>query len=68
MAILGSGAIASQLAPPGLTMNTRSWCIRSFLASGGRPFDGLKEALTLKLTKTGTFSNGSVFLSYESMA
>jgi hypothetical protein len=31
-------------------------------------FDGIQEKLTLKLTKTRTFSNGKVFLCYEPMA
>ncbi len=31
-------------------------------------FDGSKEKLKLKLTKTRAFHNGNVFLSYEAMA
>jgi hypothetical protein len=31
-------------------------------------FDGIKEKLKLKLTKTREFDNGNVFLCYEAMA
>ena len=31
-------------------------------------FDGIKGSLTLKLTRTRTFGNGSVFLCYEPTA
>jgi len=31
-------------------------------------FDGIKERLNLKLTKTRSFGNGKVFLCYEPMA
>jgi len=30
-------------------------------------FDGIKEKLTLKLTKTRTYGNGNVLLCYEQM-
>jgi dihydrofolate reductase len=38
------------------------------LGKGKTMFDGLKDKLTLKLTKTRTFKNGKVLLCYESPA
>jgi dihydrofolate reductase len=38
------------------------------LGKGRTMFDGIKEKLTLKLTKTRTFGNGNVLLCYEPMA
>jgi dihydrofolate reductase len=35
------------------------------LGKGRTLFDGIQEKLVLKLTKTRTFRNGKVFLSYE---
>jgi dihydrofolate reductase len=38
------------------------------LGKGRTLFDGVEKKLNLKLTKTRTFGNGSVFLCYEPMA
>ena len=38
------------------------------IGNGRTMFDGIKEKLTLKLTKTRTFGNGNVLLCYEPMA
>ncbi len=38
------------------------------LGKGQTLFDGLKEKLNLKLTKTRSFGNGKVFLCYEPVA
>jgi hypothetical protein len=38
------------------------------LGKGKGMFDGIKEKLTLKLTKTRVFTNGNVLLCYEPMA
>jgi dihydrofolate reductase len=38
------------------------------LGKGRTMFDGMKEKLTVKLTKSQTFSNGNVFLCYEPAA
>ena len=38
------------------------------LPKGRTMFDGLKEKLTLKPTRTRTFGNGNVLLCYEPMA
>jgi dihydrofolate reductase len=67
MAIMGSGTIVSQLAPEGLIDEYQVVVDPVVLGSGRSMFDGVKEKLTLKLTKTRTFNNGKVFLSYESI-
>jgi dihydrofolate reductase len=38
------------------------------LGKGRTMFDGVKDKLNLKLTKTRAFGNGKVFLCYERMA
>ena len=38
------------------------------LGAGRTLFDGIEETLSLKLTKTRAFGNGSVLLCYEPMA
>ena len=65
MAILGSGSIVSQLAPEGL-IDEYQFIVNSVALCKGRTmFDGIKEKLNLKLTKTRIFNNGKVFLSYQ---
>jgi dihydrofolate reductase len=68
MAILGSGSIVSQLAPEGLIDEYQVALNPVVLGKGRTMFDGIKEKLTLKLTKTRTFGNGKVFLCYEPTA
>ena len=65
MAILGSGSIVSQLAPEGLIDEYQIVVNPVVLGKGKTMFDGLKDKLTLKLTKTRTFKNGKVLLCYE---
>jgi dihydrofolate reductase len=65
MAILGSGSIASQLAPEGLIDEYQLVVNPVLLGKGKTMFDGVQEKLTLKLTKTRTFKNGKVLLCYE---
>jgi dihydrofolate reductase len=67
MAILGSGSIVSQLAAEGLIDEYHVVVNPIVLGKGRTMFDGVKEKLNLKLTKTRTFGNGNVFLRYESM-
>ncbi len=67
MAILGSGSIVSQLAQEGLIDEYQIVVNPLVLGKGRSMFDGIKEKLTLKLTKTRTFSNGNVLLCYEPM-
>ncbi len=68
MAILGSGSIVSQLAPEGLIDEYQIVMNPVVLGKGRTMFDGIKEKLNLKLTKTRAFGNGKVFMCYEPMA
>ena len=65
MAILGSGTIVSQLAQEGLIDEYQMVVNPIVLGKGRTAFDGLKDKLNLKLTKTRAFANGNVFLCYE---
>ena len=68
MAILGSGSIVSQLAREGLVDEYQIVMNPVVLGKGRTMFDGIKEKLSLKLTKSRAFGNGNVFLCYEPMA
>ena len=68
MAILGSGSVVSQLAQEGLIDEYQIVVNPVVLGKGRTMFDGVKEKLTLKLTKTRTFGNGNVLLCSEPMA
>ncbi|OGC02086.1 hypothetical protein A2V82_08860 [candidate division KSB1 bacterium RBG_16_48_16] len=68
MAILGSGSIVSQLAQEGLIDEYQIVVNPVVLGRGRTMFAGIKEKLTLKLTRTRTFGNGNVLLCYEPMA
>jgi dihydrofolate reductase len=68
MAILGSGSIVSQLAQEGLIDEYQIMVNPVALGKGRTMFEGIKEKLTLKLTKTRTFGNGNVLLCYEPLA
>lgn len=65
MAILGSGSIVSQLALEGLIDDYQVVVNPVVLGAGRTMFDGIKEKLNLKLTRTRAFGNGKVFLCYE---
>jgi dihydrofolate reductase len=65
MAILGSGSIVSQLAMEGLIDEYQVVVCPVVLGSGRTMFDGIKEKLNLKLTKTRAFNNGKIFMCYE---
>jgi len=65
MVILGSGSIVSQLAPEGLIDEYQVVVHPVVLGKGRTMFEGLKEKLVLKLTKTRAFGNGNVLLCYE---
>jgi dihydrofolate reductase len=67
MAILGSGSIVSQLAQEGLIDEYHVVMNPVVLGKGRTLFDGVKEKLSLKLTKTRAFGNGNVLLCYEPM-
>ncbi len=66
--ILGSGSIVSQLAQEGLIDEYQVVINPVVLGNGRTMFDGIKGKLTLKLTKTRTFSNGNILVCYEPMA
>jgi dihydrofolate reductase len=65
MVILGSGSIVSQLAQEGLIDEYHVVVNPLVLGEGRTMFDGVKEKLRLKLTKTRAFGNGNVVLCYE---
>lgn len=67
MVIMGSGSIISQLAPENLIDEYQMVVNPIVLGSGRTMFDGVKNKLSLKQTKSRTFKNGNVLLCYESM-
>ena len=67
MTILGSGSVVSQLAQEGLIDEYQVVVNPVALGKGRTMFDGVKENLSMKRTKTRTFGNGNVLLCYEPM-
>jgi dihydrofolate reductase len=65
MVIMGSGNIVSQLAHEGLIDEYQIVVIPVVLGKGRTMFEGAKERLRLKLTKSRIFDNGNAFLCYE---
>jgi dihydrofolate reductase len=65
MAILGSGSIVAQLAQEGLIDEFQVVVNPVVLGKGRTMFEGVRDKLALKLTKTRPFTNGSVLLCYE---
>jgi len=68
MVILGSGSIVSQMAQHGLVDEYQLVVYPVVLGKGRTLFDGLKDQLSLKLTKTRAFGNGNVLHCYEPKA
>jgi dihydrofolate reductase len=68
MTILGSGSVVSQLAQEGLIDEYQLVVNPVVLGEGRTMFDGVKQKLTLELTKSRAFGNGNVFLCYQAMA
>jgi dihydrofolate reductase len=68
MVILGSGSIVARLAQEGLIDEYQLVVTPVVLGEGRTMFEGVRRKLTLKLTRSRTFGNGRVFLSYASMA
>lgn len=68
MAILGSGSIIAQLAQENLIDEYQMMVDPIALGKGRSMFDGIKNKLNLKLTKTRTFHNGKIYLCYEPAA
>ena len=67
LTVLGSGNIVSQLAQEGLIDEYQMLLNPVAIGKGKTMFEGIKEKISLKLTKTRTFGNGNVLLSYESI-
>jgi dihydrofolate reductase len=65
MVIMGSGSIVSQLTQEGLIDEYQFVVIPVILGKGRTMFDGIRDKLTLQLTKSRIFGNGNVFLCYE---
>lgn len=68
MAILGSGSIVSQLAQERLIDEFQIVVIPVILGKGRTMFEGIRERLFVKPTKTRAFRNGNVLLCYEPVA
>jgi dihydrofolate reductase len=65
MVILGSASIVSQLTQAGLIDEYQMVVNPIVLGKGTTMFEGLKDNVPLKLTKTRPFKNGNVVLWYE---
>jgi dihydrofolate reductase len=68
MVILGSGSIVSQLAQQNLVDEYQFALSPIVLGKGRTMFEGVKEKLNLKLAKSRTFGNGTVFVCYQPVA
>jgi dihydrofolate reductase len=68
MVILGSGSIVSQLAEHNLIDEYQIALSPIVLGKGRTMFEGVKEKVNLKLTKSRTFGNGTVFTCYQPIA
>jgi dihydrofolate reductase len=64
MAILGSGSLVAQLAQEKLIDELRVVVNPEILGRGRSLFSGLEKPQSLKLTKTRSFGNGKVLLTY----
>jgi dihydrofolate reductase len=65
LTVLGSGSIVSQLAEEGLIDEYQIMVNPVVIGKGRTMFEGIKDRLVLKLTKTRIFGNGNVLLCYE---
>jgi dihydrofolate reductase len=65
MVILGSGTIVSQLTQEGLIDEFQIIVTPIVLGKGRTLFEGVKNKVKLKQTKTRSFKNGNVFVCYE---
>jgi dihydrofolate reductase len=65
IAVLGSGSIVSQLASHGLIDEYQIVVNPIVIGDGRTLFEGVKDKLTLKHTRTRAFGNGNVLLCYE---
>ena len=67
LALMGSGSIVAPLAGEGLVDEYQVMVIPVVLGQGRTMFEGIKNKLSLTLTRTRSFGNGNVFLCYEPM-
>jgi dihydrofolate reductase len=68
MAIMGSGSIVAQLALENVIDEYQLMMNPLALGAGRSLFDGIREQLSLKLTRSRAFNNGKVFVCYEPAA
>jgi dihydrofolate reductase len=68
MAIMGSGSIVSQLSQARLIDEYQIVVNPIILGAGRTMFEGVKDKLGLKLTRTRAFGNGNVLICYEPKA
>ncbi len=64
LTVLGSGSIVAQLAQEGLIDEYNILLNPVVIGKGKTMFEGVRDRLTLKLTKTRVFGNGNVLLTY----
>lgn len=65
MVVMGSGTLVAQLAQAGLIDEYQLVVIPVVLGKGRTMFEGVHQMLSMKPTRTRTFRNGNVFLTYE---
>jgi dihydrofolate reductase len=65
MVILGSGSVVSALTKAGLIDEYQFVVVPVVLGKGRTMFEGVSEKIPLRQTKSKSFDNGNVFLSYE---
>ena len=65
MVIMGSGTLVSQFTQEGLIDEYHIVTHPIIIGKGRTMFEGVKEQVPLKRTKTRTFENGCVFVCYE---
>jgi len=65
LVLLGSGSIVSQLAPEGVIDEYQIIVNPIVLGAGRTMFDGVREKLRLRPTRTRTFANGNVLICYQ---
>jgi dihydrofolate reductase len=65
LVILGSGTIVSQLAQEGLIDEYQIIVTPIILGKGRTLFEGVKDKVKLQQTKSRTFKNGNVLITYE---
>jgi dihydrofolate reductase len=65
MVIFGSGSIVSQLTQHRLIDEYQIVVVPVIIGKGRTMFEGMKDKLKLKRTKTQSFGNGNVFVCYE---